>query len=1126
MKRCMKQEARGAAFLGWVLTLAFACLSMLGGARDAEAALIADGRIDVAVLNQTSRDASFWQEANLAATLRTAPGSTPFRLAYVAPGELGAAGLQPFDVLVIPTEQRAFLTDFPEANAAIAAWVQGGGVLIVAPGNMPSSLLNDPLMTSFGAGYNLGWGPISNDMSDYYCFDGVPRGTVKTLRPLSATEPLVHVPNELGSVFTACDRAILTTFGSKYRVVASSNSFRRPTGVAYVKYELVAAAYGQGAVVVSPASFVLNSLGHQQLAENLFRAAKIPPDTTPPTVAIGATPALTALASLTVRGSALDIGGVGYTLWKLDGNNVSTPAPDAAGNTSETFTLVEGTNTITLTATDLSGNSASASATVILDTTAPIVALDPGALLTNDPTYTFAGSIIDTGTGVSLVRMLRNGEVVATAAPGPDGAVSATIRLVEGTNALTLEATDLAGNVSSAVREVELDTTPPVVAIGALPAFTNQTQIDVRGMAHDASGIASATLIVNGVVLAHPTLDEGGALLVPAIALVDGRNTIVLQVADGAGNSAAAQVEIGLDTVPPELAIVSPSAGQVFGSSSVAVTIAVTDSTDTTVVLGELSTLLEGGSGRITSTIELPTEGPTTLEVTATDAAGNVSTTSVEVLLDFTAPVVTTELADGAKLGPLDEDLLALTLHVDDLSATTVAIGGGSYALAQGGGVVQVTLPLVEGENLLIATITDEAGHVTTVTRSVVYDVTPPQGSFDTPAEGSKLRVSADLSVFAKDELSGVVSVIVHLDGGAAIELARADESRWVGSIDTTTLSDGLHTATAELRDGVGNSVTLTTTFTVDNTPPTVTLVSPSDAQMVAGEISIVAQASDASSGVSAIAIAVNGTPVGRCEGEATCTVTFSTLGLPDGPFRITASAMDNAGNEAITAQISATADNSAPAKFLLAPLSGSIVSGSTPLTVSIDDPAFASVACTLSAATALTPSPLATPDQAAFSAPIDTLALLDGPALARCVASDLAGNTGIETASFTVKNWYVQLSPRAIDIRVKQSSSVIEMWAAGNSVPQLWPTAPYGLTLNVPCGSPLPLLPDTAAPADVPQIPGWSLMKLRFDRPALIAALKASVASGCIDKDRPVTAQVVSRGQTIASDQLSLYGF
>ena len=117
---------------------------------------------------------------------------------------------------------------------------------------------------------------------------------------------------------------------------------------------------------------------------------------------------------------------------------------------STTVTLAEGTNTITVVATDLAGHSTTKSISVVLDTTAPALAVMASANETKVPVVTLTGTVFDTGTGISKVTV--NGNPVAI---GADGKFSVNVGLMEGINNITVSAYDFAGNVKTVTLSVK-----------------------------------------------------------------------------------------------------------------------------------------------------------------------------------------------------------------------------------------------------------------------------------------------------------------------------------------------------------------------------------------------------------------------------------------------------------------------------------------------------------------------------------------------------------------------------------------------------------------------------------------------------------------------------------------------
>lgn len=100
-------------------------------------------------------------------------------------------------------------------------------------------------------------------------------------------------------------------------------------------------------------------------------------DTIPPTLNI-TTPAESTTyrnnASITLVGSTNDAISSPVTITvKLNSGNADTVVVDASGNFNKALSLVEGTNTITVTATDLAGKVSIVTRTIILDTVAPVI---------------------------------------------------------------------------------------------------------------------------------------------------------------------------------------------------------------------------------------------------------------------------------------------------------------------------------------------------------------------------------------------------------------------------------------------------------------------------------------------------------------------------------------------------------------------------------------------------------------------------------------------------------------------------------------------------------------------------------------------------------------------------------
>ena len=122
----------------------------------------------------------------------------------------------------------------------------------------------------------------------------------------------------------------------------------------------------------------------------------------------------------------------------LDGSSY-----DAGSSSSYTIALADGTHTWKVVVSDSFVSVESATRTFTIDTTPPVVTIDPVTSPTNSTTQTISGSFIETGSGIA--RITVNGipaEISGTT-------FYANISLSEGENIITVIATDKAGNSDS-----------------------------------------------------------------------------------------------------------------------------------------------------------------------------------------------------------------------------------------------------------------------------------------------------------------------------------------------------------------------------------------------------------------------------------------------------------------------------------------------------------------------------------------------------------------------------------------------------------------------------------------------------------------------------------------------------
>jgi hypothetical protein len=202
-------------------------------------------------------------------------------------------------------------------------------------------------------------------------------------------------------------------------------------------------------------------------------------DTTPPTVTITApaTSTETEEASIVVTGTSSESG----TWTIVASSGMLTGATDSAGNFTVPVPLVEGWNTIVVSAKDAASNSSAVKSIEVkrvipevpVDTTAPTVTISKveaaGVTLTS-PYSTDQATVLVTGAVTKdetesysdITVKVQGGGLTSTVetTPSATGSFSVSVVLVEGSNAITVQAVDQASNTSTATATITRTVTP------------------------------------------------------------------------------------------------------------------------------------------------------------------------------------------------------------------------------------------------------------------------------------------------------------------------------------------------------------------------------------------------------------------------------------------------------------------------------------------------------------------------------------------------------------------------------------------------------------------------------------------------------------------------------------------
>lgn len=166
------------------------------------------------------------------------------------------------------------------------------------------------------------------------------------------------------------------------------------------------------------------------------------------------------------------------------------------------------------------------------------------------------------------------------------------------------------------------------------------------------SGVDTSSIVVkiDGAAVSNITttaITNGYSVTAtPGAALSDGSHTVTVDVSDNDGNAATQQaVTFTVDTVPPTLNITSPGEGYITNNKTVNVAGTTNDVTSSPVTIKislngtDQGAVTVATNGSFAKSVTLA-EGENTIVITATDAAGRVSTVSRTVKLDTSVPAI------------------------------------------------------------------------------------------------------------------------------------------------------------------------------------------------------------------------------------------------------------------------------------------------------------------------------------------------------------------------------------------------------------------------------------------------------------------------------------------------------
>ena len=768
--------------------------------------------------------------------------------------------------------------------------------------------------------------------------------------------------------------------------------------------------------------------------------------------------------------------------------------PSAAGGPSATFAVDNALPTVTLGAPSRSFASTGPVTYQVTYTDANFNASTlTSANVTLNTTGTATGTVGVTGSGntrtVTISSITGNGTL--------------------GISIAAASATDLAGNLaaaSAASATFTADNTAPTVAIGS-PSRTFTTSgpvsyaVTYSDANFDTSDLTSANITLNatGTALGTVSVTGSGTSYTVTISSVMGAGTLGISIAaaratDLAGNTAlasTASATFTTDNTAPTVTIGAPSVTiTANGPATFAVTYADANFSASTLTAAQISlnrtgtaqgTVELSGSGTSYQVTVLGITGDGALSIsiaagTATDQAGNSSAaaTGATFIVDHTAPAVQISAPSGtfAAGGPVsytvtysDDNFNPSILSPAHITLRTTGTANGEVTVTGTGVNRTVTISNTTGNGTLgiligAGSATDLAGNPAAVAgpsatftvdnTAPTVTISGPSATFARTGPVTYTVTYADANFNTSTLAASNVTLNLTATATGTVSVTGSGNTRTVTISNITgTGTIGISIAAGTATDLAGNAAaasSASTTFTGDNTAPTVTIGAPSSSFARGGPVTYAVTYADANFSTSTLTAAdvsvnrtggANGT-VSVTGSGTSYTVTISSItGEGTLGFSIAANtATDQSGNSAPASGASSTfvVDNLAPTIALGSPSITITKGGPVTYTVTYADANFSASTLTSASVTLNRNGTANGTVSVAGSGTSYTVTISSitgdgalGVSIAAGTASDLSGNLapGATSGTFTVDNTAPTLTIGAPSVNFATSGPV-----------------------------------------------------------------------------------------------------
>lgn len=421
------------------------------------------------------------------------------------------------------------------------------------------------------------------------------------------------------------------------------------------------------------------------------------------------------------------------------------------------------------------------------------------------------------------------------------------IGLSNGEHTIDVRAWDKAGNSVSSHVTISVDLTSPTVAILTPANNSYARQIVPINVSGSDANFDRMELNIDSNKVATFTSNGTNTYYWDTLSESYSTHRITLIGYDKVGNNASITITVTIDNIQP-IAIITSPANNTYVRGTIAITFVAQDLSLETASLTIGDTVVFNATGNTSQFFDTETlpDGDYIVKLMVYDRAGNKAEVSMIAKIDNTPPQahITHPTDTSYVKGTID---VTFTLNDSNLNKATLLLDGQFLANVTFTDFYSWSTILSntrDGNHILTLTVSDKAGNTETDEVATAVDNTSPTGEILAPSNGTYVKGTIDITCYGYDSNLNIMQL--YVDGIKVPPYNWTTSETHIESWNTTTYSNGSHVITLGIYDKAGNQFTTATTVIIDNTPPIVSITSPTDGSAsLTGIVNITCSASD-----------------------------------------------------------------------------------------------------------------------------------------------------------------------------------------------------------------------------------------------------------------------------------------